>query len=84
MKERDIQQEQVNQNFEAIQKLMAERPNIYRKGDRLLMHDGEVMGVFETSKDALTAGRLLYGRDGYYSTQEWMADPICIPTFQVL
>jgi hypothetical protein len=66
------QQEQVKTNYTAFKKML-DKIIVEHRGQFALMHDGEIISYFDTSKDAFTAGQLLYGciyEQGRYSVQE--------------
>ena len=60
-------QSEAHRNHEAFMKLL---PSLIETDPErcALMHDGEVVDIFETSDDARFAGRKRYGR-GRFSTQ---------------
>ncbi len=66
------QHEQVEINFKSFQELL---PTIIQehRGKHALMKDTKIIAYFDTHKDAMIAGELLYGNiyeDGRYSVQE--------------
>ena len=66
------QREQVEINYTAFKK-MIDKIIVDHRGKFALMHDGKIIAYFDTSKDAFTAGQLLYGciyEQGRYSVQE--------------
>ncbi|MDE0508937.1 MAG: hypothetical protein OXI17_09915 [Gammaproteobacteria bacterium] len=62
------QQEEVDQNYEAFVNILPDL--IKTNANRFaLMHDREVVACFDTSRDAIEAGKKLFN-DSFFSVQE--------------
>jgi hypothetical protein len=66
--------EQIEKNYAAFVK---ELPKIALShgGKFALMHDGEIVGYYDTSRDAVVAGEAIYP-DGLFSVQQVTEKPV--------
>lgn len=68
MPDQDEHQKQVDDNYDAFQKRLPDLLSDYR-GKFALMHNGEIVELFDTHRDAYMTGLLLY-KDYMFSLQE--------------
>jgi hypothetical protein len=71
---KDKIQQQVDKNYEAFTKQLPELLASHA-GQFALMRDGEIIGFFDTARDAYLAGQKLYD-DGLFSVQEIIKTPV--------
>lgn len=65
------QQEQIEMNYKAFEEMLSSII-VEHRNKHALMKDGKIIEYFDTSRDALIAGELLYGNlyeQGRYSVQ---------------
>lgn len=73
------QQGEVDRNYEQFKKVL---PDLMKSDANrfALMHDGDVVACFDTSRDASQAGRKLYA-DDYFSVQKVTIHPVDLGYF---
>jgi hypothetical protein len=70
----NINQAQVDRNFEVFQELLPELMKTHA-GKFALMHDGKIEDFFDSLADAVRAGKAIFGENGY-SVQEVVSQNI--------
>lgn len=61
--------EQIDTNYAAFVKLLPELIAANNNGRHALMRDGKVVAIFDTGRDAVVAGQLLFPTDRLFSVQ---------------
>lgn len=75
---RERQQKQVDDNYEAFLQRLKVGDDFYQKnyGKYALMHDSEIIDVFDSWQDARKAAKLLYKKGELFSIQKVDTMPI--------
>ena len=73
------QQREVDNNYAAMEEMFSELVDNGHRGRYALMKDGKVVEVFDTSRDAVTVGNMLFS-DRVFSAQKITDEAVLCPS----